>query len=256
MAEKQIHEKHRQRLKIKADKSGLQSFAEHEILELLLTYSIPRRDTNPIAHELISAFGSFAKVIEASPKNLQKVKGIGKESARFLNYIYQFVDVYLNEKRKENIFTITSTNECVKYFRKFFLIKRVETLHIICLSKNSKVVKVINYEGTDGATIFADTREIASNIADKEIYSIAVFHTHPNGDAKPSVEDEQATQRIKEICKAFGIKFLDHIIFTETEHYSFQKTYEKEHAITLNPYIASLDEDLEQKFGLKQTKKK
>jgi len=81
------HVGHRKRLRDQVLKGGLDALHEHQVLEYLLTFVLPQKDTNVIAHDLISKFGSFAKVIEASPKNLQKVKGIGKESARFLNYI-------------------------------------------------------------------------------------------------------------------------------------------------------------------------
>jgi len=85
-----IHDGHRQRMKSRFQKNGLSDFNEHEVLELLLFYCIPRRDTNEIAHNLIARFGSLAKVLDAPLNHLQEVEGMGENAANFLSLIRDF----------------------------------------------------------------------------------------------------------------------------------------------------------------------
>ena len=87
---KNIHSGHRERLRNAAAKNGINSLEEHQVLELLLTYTIPQKDTNPLAHSLIEKFGSFKNVLDAKPEALLLVKGIGVKTAHFLSTIKQF----------------------------------------------------------------------------------------------------------------------------------------------------------------------
>ena len=121
---------------------------------------------------------------------------------------------------------------------------------MVCLNKKLYVNKVLSFDGIDSATVLLDSRQLASSIADKGVYAIAVFHTHPHGSVNPTKEDYLATKRIKMLCQTIGIGFIDHIIFNETEHYSFERTWEKENGIILNDAILKFDEDLETKFKL------
>ena len=95
---KHNHAGHRQRLKDKVRKTRLTTLAEHEIIELLLTYTIPRKDTNPIAHELLKTFSSIDRVIDANVRDLQKVNGVGEETALFFKILSQLFGVYRQSK--------------------------------------------------------------------------------------------------------------------------------------------------------------
>ena len=92
------HKNHRSRLKTKVKNHGLECLAYHEVLELLLTYTIPRKDTNPTAHKLIEYFGSFSNVLDANYHDLLKVDGVGPESALFLNFLSQLMEMYNKTK--------------------------------------------------------------------------------------------------------------------------------------------------------------
>ena len=93
-----LHEGHRKRMKERFIKSGLDDFAPHNILELLLFYSIPRGDTNPVAHRLIDTFGSLSGVFDATPEELAKVDGVGENSAILISMIPQIARKYLEDK--------------------------------------------------------------------------------------------------------------------------------------------------------------
>ena len=89
MAEKHMHKGHRSRLKAKFSRVGLNGFEDHEVLEFLLTFAIPQKDVNPLAHELINCFGSLNAVLDASVKDLEKVSGIGNHAATLLSLMPQ-----------------------------------------------------------------------------------------------------------------------------------------------------------------------
>ena len=217
-----IHKNHRKRLKDKVKNYGLECLAYHEILELLLTYTISRKDTNPIAHNLLEYFNSFSNVVDANYYDLLKVDGIGPESALFFNVLSQFMEIYNKNKLETKKPILNSVTSCVQFFRDFYGIKNNEFMVMACLGKNKRVVKTFLYKGKDETEVSLDLRNIANKINDTGVASIVLFHTHPNGDVRPSVEDLSVTQSILSVCLVNGIDFDDHIILNESDHYSFK----------------------------------
>ena len=127
-----IHDGHRQRLKNRFLKEGLDSFSEIQVLELLLFYCIPRKDTNPIAHALLDHFGSLSQVLEAPAEELQKVEGVGESAATFLHLTTEVGRYYLVNRTMQA--TILPTIEdCAQYMLPFFFGRRNETVFLLCL---------------------------------------------------------------------------------------------------------------------------
>lgn len=215
------HANHRQRLKQKVRKYGIDCLANHEVLEYFLFYSIPRKDTNGIAHNLITRFGSFSKVLDADYEDLLKVDGVGKESALLIKSLSSIIDVYKRSKAQEKKTVIYSHNDSIKYFRDNFEVKRKEYMVLTCLSKSNIVLKNFVCDGKDETEITFELRRIANQINDEGVCSVILYHTHPNGEVTPSFADIDATQKIVNICLVNGIDFKDHVIFNEAEHYSF-----------------------------------
>lgn len=219
-----IHKNHRQRLKSKVQKHSLECLEYHEVLELFLTYTIPRKDTNPIAHNLIERFGSFANVIDANYFDLKKVEGVGPESAMFINMLSSFIEIYNKSKLEAKIEFLNSIGASVEFFRSHYSVKDKEFMVLTCLSKNNRVLKNFTYTGFDDSEVSFDLRSIANNINDEGVRKVVVFHTHPKGGAVPSVEDVIATQKLINVCMVHGIDFEDHIILNEYEHFSLKKS--------------------------------
>lgn len=217
------HKNHRQRLKTKVKDFGLECLAYHEVLELLLTYSIPRKDTNPIAHKLIDNFGSFANVIDANYYDLLKVDGIGPESALFITMLNSFMEIYNKSKLESKIEILNNTGKCVNFFRDNYRIKLNEYMVVACLSKNKRVRKTLIYRGFDDTQVSLDLRNITNRINDHGIHSVVLYHTHPCGGIEPSDADIQTTQKIVNACLMHGIDVDDHIILNEAEHFSFKR---------------------------------
>ena len=224
MKEKEnTHKDHRKRLKDKVKKFGLEGLAVHEMLEYMLTYSIPRKDTNPIAHKLINHFGSFSNVVDANYYDLLKVDGVGPETALFISSLSQFFEVYHKSKADAKTIFLKSTAKCVEFFRDNYRIKDNEFMVMVCLSKTKKVIKTYLYKGVSETSVTFDLHEIANHINDKPVKSIVLFHTHPNGHVEPSIEDLKTTQSIVNVCLTHGIDIDDHIILNEGEHFSFAR---------------------------------
>ncbi len=217
------HKNHRNRLKEKVKKFGLECLEYHEILELLLTYTIPRKDTNALAHDLINHFNSFSNVIDSNYHDLIKVDGVGPESALFLNVLAQFLEVYNKSKLESKIFTLNNTEQAVAFFRESYRIKGNEFMVVACLSKTNRVIKTYLCKGKDETEVTFDLNQIINSINDTGVDSVVLFHTHPNGNVLPSKHDISTTQSFLNMCLIHGINFNDHIILNEGEHYSFKK---------------------------------
>ncbi len=222
--EKQIHDGHRERLRQKIRKFGINAMPEHEVLELLLTYAIPRKDTNKLAHILLNTFGSLANVLDAEPLALTKIKGIGKEAALFLSMLPNLFSMYRQNKLMRKKIFLKNINDCVKFFRANYEVERVEKFYAVCLNDTGKVVKTYEFSGNDSSSVAINLKRFISNVSDDNISCLLLFHTHPDGTVAPSQEDISTTQEIYTVCRLLGIDLADHIIFNETEHFSLGKT--------------------------------
>ena len=128
----QLHEEHRARMYERVQRDGLDSLAEHEALEYLLFLSIPRQDTNELAHRLIKHFGSFCAVMEAGEDELQKVKGVGPKSARLIVSVAAFGRYYAQRKRRPQV-SLESTENAIEYVKPLFFGLQNERFYIIVL---------------------------------------------------------------------------------------------------------------------------
>ncbi len=215
-----IHKGHRQRLKDRVRKDGLLSFKEHEILELLLTYTIPQKDTNELAHQLLNIYGNINNVINAEYKDLIKQKGLGEETALFFRVLKDFYIQYKKKMNDDNQIFLRTTNDCVNYFRTHHSISNKEVLYLVCLNSMSKFIKEIELKGINDVEISFNIKEIAEQLMDTNIRNVIMFHTHPAGNVNPSREDINATQDILNICAMLKVNLCEHLILNETEHYS------------------------------------
>lgn len=217
-----IHKGHRQRLKNKFLKSGLDSFNEHEIIELLLYFSIPQGDLNPTAHELISTFGSIKGIFEANFSDLIKVPKVGDHTATLLTLIPAITAKYMQSSFDNNAKLSSITAAC-EYVCSFFIGKKYESLYLICLNAQSKVNNVVCLgEGTvDQLTIYP--RKIVEAAIANNAYGIIIAHNHPFGSPAPSKKDLNTTKDIVSALEAISIKVLDHIIVSGKETFSFSK---------------------------------
>lgn len=218
-----LHEGHRQRLKDRFLSEGLDHFQEHEVLELLLYYCIPRKDTNPIAHELIHRFGSLAQVMEAPVEELEKVPGIGANTATFLSLITAAGRYYLINRSMQDVILAT-IEKCGQYLVPFFYGRRYETVYMLCLDAKCKVLCC--KEVSQGSVNYASmsVRRIVEVALGINATSVILAHNHPSGLAIPSGEDIQATRRVAAALDAVEINLVDHIVVADDDFVSMTQS--------------------------------
>lgn len=214
-----IHAGHRQRLKERFLKEGLDNFTDIQVLELALFYCIPQKDTNPIAHALLDYFGSLSQVLEASPEELQKVKGIGENTATFLNLITQIGRYYLVD-RMQRVEILTTIEQCGAYLVPRFFGRKVETVFLLCLDAKCKVLccKEVGEGSVNSAGI--SVRRIVETALGANATSVVLAHNHPSGMALPSPEDIQTTRRVAAALAAVEVNLVDHIVVADDDFVS------------------------------------
>ena len=144
------HIGHRERLRDRVRKEGLKNFQDYQVLEYVLTFAIPYKDTNVLAHKLISKFGSFHGVLEADEEDLKTVDGMGDVTAHFLSHLLKIYSFYEQDKAKQ-ISTVINPEQSYSYVKQFLVGKLVEELYVVCLTANNKIVSVEKIsEGTSG----------------------------------------------------------------------------------------------------------
>ena len=184
MSDSQMHKGHRQRLKARFREEGLDNFSEVQVLELLLFYAIPQKDTNPIAHDLIRHFGSVSQVLDASVVELTKVAGIGENAALLLKLVTEAGRYYLVNRGQQTT-ALTSLNACANYLVPRFFGRQVETVFLLCLDAKCKVLccKEVG-EGSVNSTSIS-IRRIVELALGANATSVVLAHNHPSGVAVP-----------------------------------------------------------------------
>ncbi len=213
---------HRERLRQKLAERGLDSFLPHEVLELLLTYVIPRKDTKPLAWALLKKFGSLGGVLDADEKHLRQVPGIGLHAAQFIKLVRAVFRLYSLEQAKEQI-AIRSPQQVIDYCKASLADKKEECLELIYLSVRNTVIgtQIVATGLIDQVAI--SPRKIIECALDASAAAIILVHNHPSGDASPSKEDIELTQAVIRAAALLSIRVHDHIIIGKGgTHYSLR----------------------------------
>lgn len=214
---------HRKRLKNRFLSEGLDNFEHHNVLELLLFFSIPRIDTNKIAHNLIDNFGSISNVFDAPYEEILKVDGIGENTAILLKMIPEMSRVYLSEQ--SNFKNLVNTPEKIgQYLLPKFVGRNEEVVYLVCLDNACNVLSCnLLFEGTVN-TANINVRKIAETAIKYNAPNIVLSHNHPKGLALPSNEDLVTTEMVIQSLKPLGINVLDHIIVSRGDFISFAQS--------------------------------
>ena len=215
-----VHNGHRQRVKERFCKEGLDNFNDHQVLELLLFYCIPRRDTNEIAHRLIEKFGSFCRVMDASCSELEKVEGIGHSTAEFLNLVKSVGRYYQISQIKQR--KVLATTEAYGEYLTAFL-DGIQTEKVYVLSLDAKCKVISCDEIAEGGTNFVDftRRKVVSAALRAGATTVVLAHNHPSGVALPSQEDVNTTLQIAKSLKDVDVVLYDHLVVADGDYVSF-----------------------------------
>lgn len=212
---------HRERIRAKFAASGLAPLADHEVLELLLTYAIARRDTKPLAWALIKQFGSLGEVLDADPAALAAVKGVGKGTAAFLKLVRAMFTRYSLEELRQSAI-IRSPEQVVQYCKASLAGRSEECLELIYLSVRNTVIRTETVAVGLIDRVSISPRKIVECTLAAKASAVILVHNHPSGDATPSLEDILLTQEVVGAARLLGISVYDHIIVGKQAYYSLK----------------------------------
>ena len=214
-----IHDGHREKMRHRFLTGGLEPFADHEALELLLYYAIPRRDTNPVAHALMERYGSLTAVLEAPLEDLQKVDGIGESAAILLKLVPQLCKkAKLADVGRESV--LNSAERAGAYLLERFSGEKNEVVYQLCLDRKGKLLSCKRLGEGGIASANLDIRKLVENAILSSASAVILAHNHPSGVALPSGDDYIATDRAREALNTIGVTLVDHIIVADQDFVS------------------------------------
>ena len=214
---------HRQRLRERYLRAGFRGFSNHEIVELILTLSIPRGDVKPQAKRLIKHFGSLRKILDAPLEELQAVEGLGAITAINLRILRDSANLYLQQSLEEEE-ALNSTAKIEAFCMSRLAGLKHEVFEVLYLDKRYRImadgVERIEEGGADSAP--ADPKKIMARAITRHASSVILVHNHPAGTPKPSTPDIQLTRSVMQAGEAVGVNVMDHIIVAGDQVYSFR----------------------------------
>ncbi len=205
------HEGHRGRLLARFEQSGISSLADYEIIELILTFVIPRRDTKPIAKELVRKFKTLSGLFHADKSELEQITGIGRRASLLFSLMRDVIAYCLQEKYESRP-QVSRSTDVEEYLRFNFGARGDEYVAALYLDSGNNVIATdIVGEGTvNQCAVYP--RTIVEKAVRCKAASLILAHNHPGGGVSPSEADWNITLRIAEICRLLEIQLLDHVI--------------------------------------------
>ena len=218
MADNNIHSGHRARLREKF-KKGKELFSEHELLELLLGYSIARKDTNELAHNLINRFGSLANVLKASPEILEQVDGVGETTANLLSLVGYITTLNKNQALKS--IKLGNIDEVKNFAISLFEGLDHEVFYMLYLDGKRNVLGYTMLDDGSANSVVMNFEKFSKDILVYKPKSAVILHNHFAKYPYPSREDDSATAKIITFLNFHKVTLFDHLIISGNEVYSY-----------------------------------
>lgn len=208
------HQGHRNRMKERLFTGGLASFSDHEIIELLLFYAIPYRDTNPLAHKLVNQFGGWTQVLDADYEDLLSVPGVTPHVATLLTLAGQTARRYYRDITGR-VTHLYDTDIVARHVIPWFLGAREERVVLVSLDNKRKHLNTTCiFEGSVNSAQFNVRLAVQQALRDNAT-QVVLAHNHPNGFAFPSMTDVATTQYVAEVFRPLDIRLIDHLVVAE-----------------------------------------
>ncbi len=214
MAEKSIHSGHRKRVKANVIKNGFSQLEEHKLLELMLFFSIPREDTNELAHKLIKHFGSFEEIFKANIEQLKKVEGVGDNTAVMLASMGEaFYRISKAKPSKKRVYK--STEDLKELAVSLLHGETTEKVILMCFDETKKLKRYTIISDGDKVSSEIDMKVVIKNLVDSDSSIAVLAHNHPTSSAEPSAYDIDSTRMVCVTLRKIGYALADHIIVGE-----------------------------------------
>lgn len=211
------HDGHRSRMRQRFAQTALEGFADHEVLELLLFYAIPRRDVNPLAHRLLDTFGSLSNVFEAPPEQLKQVPGMGESAASLISMVVPLFRRY-NASLASVRAHFANRRDCARYCLSLLAGKQKEHFYVIGLDASSDVIGTSLICTGDLSEVPAYPRQVMQAVMRLNAHSVVFCHNHPGGNLVPSRADAEATMMLIEALNTVNVGVLDHVIISRDRY--------------------------------------
>lgn len=217
-----LHDGHRDRLREKLIKSGIDGLEPHEVLEYLLFGFIPRKDTNAIAHELINTFGTFSGVLNTDVDRLLQVKGMTRNAAIFLHSLPGLLTLYSDESNKERQ-NISGRGTARTFMKTQVYGQGLEIVVLAALDARDNLIRIERIRKGTGNSVPLPIRDVVDFAIRTNACSILIGHNHPSGDVGPSKDDVTLTREISRVLASMKVKLQDHFIFSDNKYFSFEE---------------------------------
>lgn len=205
------HAGHRQRMRERFLAQGLDGFAAHEVLELMLFYAIPQKNVNPLAHQLIDRFGSLHGVLDAPAEELMKVDGVGEYAATYLT-LFKAVARRFESSRAGERECIRNRGMAEAHCRRLLDGLRLEHMYVVCLDAQMRVLSDVLIARGSLSEVPAYPRLVAEAVLRHNAYTVLLAHNHPGGSLIPSEQDVRITRKLSEMLRNIEVPLADHII--------------------------------------------
>lgn len=215
-----LHDGHRQRMieKLFDENDGLK---DHELLEIILYFSIPRINTNDIAHRLLKKFGTVENVLSAESGLLTEIEGIGEKTANFIKVFHKTLERYYN-RPQNNRLNIKDRVKFYEYLKEVYKNKTIEELCCFYINSKGDIIHEEWIQSNDTGSVKFDLKLILKVNERVKPASVIITHNHLSGNCKPSPADSETTVSLALLLNFAGINFYDHIIVSEDEFYSYK----------------------------------
>jgi DNA repair protein RadC len=220
MAKTPHYHGHRRRLRDRLQRDPLE-LADYELLELLLGVVITRRDTKPLAKELLKRFKTLRGVMNARPEELRKVEGFGPALEAFWS-LWREMWARVREAPVQERTSLTSPQEVAELAMARLGNSPAEEFWMVAVDNKNRLMgwERISKGTVDQAPVYV--REVLAMALKRQASGIILVHNHPGGDPKPSAQDVELTKRLVSSSRDLGIRVLDHLVVSEGSFYSFQ----------------------------------
>lgn len=219
-----IHSGHRERVKRDFLENGFnETTPPHKIIEMLLFYSIPRKDTNETAHELLNRFGSVSGILDASVEQLTEVPGVNINTAALIKLIIPIARIYKNDKSTAAEKFESIDGLCDYLMNKYFGYAR-EVFTVLSLTAGGKLIGCDVLSEGNISEVNISTREVIETVLKRRAACAVIAHNHPDGVALPSREDIDVTETVKSALSHINVKLLDHIIIAGDDYVSMAQS--------------------------------
>lgn len=206
-----IHSKHRERMRNRLRERGIENFSDHEVIELLLYFAIPRVNTNETAHRLMHRFGTLSGVFEAGFDNLKTVEGVGESAATLLSLISPITRRYLLDLEKDRR-AYNSVDEVGRFLCGRYLGAVTERVDLLLFDAANRIINVVTVHEGSVTSCDVNPERIAELVFTNHAASFILAHNHPGGSVEPSIDDLNVTYLIYSAFRSFNVTMREHLI--------------------------------------------